>query len=124
MSQPGPENSQWDLTRVTVAGQVLTAQFLARPQPDQYINLLGKQAVSDVSLVDDATTKRYTVLKDDSGRYMAAPLERNGKTFYELGAKGAPIVVWVKFPAPPLESKTVSISIPSVGSFDGVPVTR
>jgi hypothetical protein len=35
-----------------------------------------------------------------------------------------PGIFWVKFPAPPATSKTVSLNLPKTAPFDGVPVTR
>ncbi len=124
MSQPGPDATQWDLTRLSVVGQLVTVQFLVKPAVGGYINIMG-QRMGEVSLVDDTTSQRYTVLKDDASKYMAAPLANDGNTLrLSSSTKDAPVVVWFKFPAPPPESKTVSITIPGVGPFDGVVVNR
>ncbi len=119
-SQPGPNGSTWDLTKVQVTGNLLTVQLNVRPRVKEDISYWGD--IADISVVDDATAQRYTVVEDQSGRPMVSELSSNSLRVNtrrdEVG------IVWLKFPAPPAGSTTVSISLPKVGSFDGVPVTR
>lgn len=118
--QPGPNGSQVSLNRVSVTGDVLTVLV-------SYIG--GKPAISfypvdRVSVIDDATSQQLGILKDGQGHPLAAPLGSDDKQVSAITGQGTPTVVWFKFPAPPATSKTVSINIPEVGPFDGVPVTR
>ena len=72
-------------------------------------------------MIDDATSQRIGVLKDNAGEWMASNVSGNSlNTDCEI----KPGVIWAKFPAPPATSKTVSINLPKVGPFDGIPVTR
>ena len=123
MSQPGADGTTWDLVRVAVTGQLLTVQFQVKPTPGKSMTLTS-QRMTDVSLVDDATSQRYSVLKDDTGKYMASPLNSTGESLYLNTSKDMAAVVWFKFPAPPADSKTVSIHVPEVGPFDGVALKR
>lgn len=120
-TQPGPEGSSVALERVAVTGNILTVQV-------RYIG--GKTTghsidARDVSVIDDATSNRIGILQDKEGIWMAAPLvtPTSDTLHFSLG-KEDPAIVWFKFPAPPATSSTISINIPKVAPFDGVPVTR
>lgn len=118
-TQPGPSGSRFDLTRVAVTGDVLTVQIAASHPKSAAVGL----DLADVSVVDDVTSQRYSVLKDGGGKWMASPLQGSERVVTYM-SDGQPEVYWFKFPAPPATSKTVSINLPGVGPFDGVPVTR
>lgn len=118
-TQPGPKGAQIALNRLAVTGNVMTAQFTATGG-----SCCAYLDVEDVAAIDDSTTRRMAVLKDDTGKWMAAPLQSDGKRLRLFDSGGKPQIVWLKFPAPPPETQTVSITIPEVGPFDGVPVTR
>lgn len=122
-SQPGPQGSQWDLTKAAVTGNLLTVQFLVKPAADKNLFFID-QKIEDVSVVDDATSQRYSILKDDTGKPMASPVAPTGRVLRLEIDRGSQAVVWFKFPAPPASSATVSINIPDVGPFDGVTVQR
>jgi hypothetical protein len=119
-SQPGPDGSTWDLTKVRVTGNLLTAQFNVRPRLQEDISYWGE--IADISLVDDATAQRYSVVEDQSGRPMVSEL--SGDSLRVNTRRDEAGTVWIKFPAPPASTTTVSITLPKVGSFDGVPVSR
>jgi hypothetical protein len=118
-SQPGPRGNTVALNRVAVTGDILTVSLTFSGGGDCCIHI----PVDDVSVIDDSTSQRISVLKDGSGKWMAAPLDSAGKT---VGPESwqTPSVLWFKFPAPPATSKTVSITLPGVAPFDAVPVTR
>lgn len=119
-TQPGPNNYQVALNRVAVTGDVLTvALTYSGGRCCAYAKL------DEVSVIDDATAQRLSVLKDNSGKWMASPMDSRGdRLAIGLGGNDSPRQVWFKFPAPPATSKTVSIALPEVAPFDAVPVTR
>lgn len=122
-TQPGSKGSQWELTKVAVTGSVLTVQFNVRAGDSHLWN--PSLPLSDISVVDDATAQRYSPLQDNSGKPMAAPLNSVNDKMLKLDIKkNSNGVIWVKFPAPPASSQTVSINIPDVGPFDGVTIQR
>lgn len=123
-SQPGIASSTWDLTRAQVVGNILTIQFLVTPAPGKSLIEVGAVKMDQVSMIDDSTSQRYSVLKDDTGRPMASPLESDGEDIRLVISNGTTGVVWFKFPAPPATSASVSLTIPAAGSFDGVKVQR
>lgn len=117
-TQAGPKGNSVALNRVAVTGDILTVS-MTFSGGDCCVHI----PVDDVSVIDDATSQRISVLKDNTGKYMAAPLGSGGRTVDPESYRTAS-VVWLKFPAPPATSKTVSIAIPGVAPFDAVPVTR
>lgn len=117
-SQPGPDGSQLDLLKVAVTGDILTVTL--RCSSGERINSESFR-VPDISVIDDATAQRISVLKDNEDKWMASNVsgDRIG-----VACEQKPGILWAKFPAPPATSKTVSINLPQVAPFDGVPVTR
>ena len=123
-AQPGPKGTTWELTKVATVGQIMTVQFNVQPQAGGTIFITGLP-IDDVAVIDDATSQRYGVLKDDNGRPLASPLQSEGKTLrLDSSKSGQSVVVWLKFPALPADSKTISITIPEVAPFDGIQVIR
>ncbi|MDP1616144.1 hypothetical protein [Phenylobacterium sp.] len=119
----GPDGTQVDLTRVRVTGNVLTVELSYRPAGNstEWVYL----DADEVSVIDDATSQRYGILRDDSNQWMAAPLQSASGDRISLRLRdGRPGIIWFKFPAPPASSPTVSINIPDVSPFDGVAVQR
>jgi hypothetical protein len=118
-----------DLMRAGIAGDLFAVELRCRNinkhwQETRYV----KFPVEQVSVVDDATSRRYSVLKDQTGQYMAAPMiDHNGnpiKSIYMYIAAEGDGVIWFKFPAPPPEAKTVSINVPTIAPFDNIPIQR
>ena len=117
-SQPGPDGSQVDLIKLAVTGDILTATFRCSSQ--EKINTTAFR-VDQISIIDDATSQRISILKDNSGDWVASSVSGNAMM---VGCEVKPGIFWAKFPAPPATSKTVSINLPDTAPFDGVPVTR
>jgi hypothetical protein len=123
-SQPGPDGSQVDLLKVAVTGDILTVTM--RCSSEETVNNESFR-INDISVIDDATSQRLGVLRDNSGNALVSDFNKASQPRYDyLGAEceQKPGIVWAKFPAPPPTTKTVSISFPEVGPFDGIPVTR
>ncbi len=136
-SQKGPADSQVDLLKAQVNGSILTVELQYKPgSVDNRRSRSGVPAgavsstyvLDGVSVVDEASAKTYSVLKDESGNYMASPLQtEQGQqriTMTIPSGKDKPVSVWFKFPAPPVETKTVSITIPEVGVYQHIPLSR
>ncbi len=78
-------------------------------------------------MIDDATSQRIGVLKDNEGNAMVSNLNRSSSPENDnmmVDCTSKPGVMWAKFSAPPATSPTVSISLPGVAPFDGIPVQR
>lgn len=117
-SQPGPDGSQVDLVKVAVTGDILTVT-LRCSGPEKFNT--ERFDLKQISVIDDATSQRLSVLKDNDHEWMASNVSSNS---IGVDCTPRPGVMWMKFPAPPATSATVSINIPEVAPFDGVPVTR
>ncbi len=126
-SQKGPNGSQVDLLKAQVNGDTLTVelQYKAGSEANR---MASTYAIDQVSVVDETTAKTYSVLKDQSGNYRASPLQSDqGKQFINIpipSDKDKPVSVWFKFAAPPIDTKTISITIPDVGSYKNITVYR
>lgn len=120
-TQPGPNGTQVALNKLTVTGDILTAQ-LTYTGGDKAA--WQTPSLDQISIVDDASAQKIGVLKDGEGQYMASPINGGVKTMLGFHTGEGAQIVWLKFPAPPATSKTVSLNIPDVVPFDGMPVTR
>jgi hypothetical protein len=116
-----PGHIHVDLTRASVTGDVLTVQLRFRNTSDSRYTTV-RFPIEEVSYIEDATARRHGVLVDEAGTAMASPVERE-QIILNL-ARGDSKVAWFRFAAPDPQSHTISINIPGVGPFDGIPVTR
>jgi hypothetical protein len=122
-TRAGSDGLEVDLMRAGVTGDLLTAELRYRnPTSGPTVLIIP---IADVSYIDDSTARRYSVVKDQAGVFMAAPLNSMKQTIVQVVViPSKSEIVWFKFPAPPAESRTVSINIPQVGPFDGISVQR
>jgi hypothetical protein len=73
-------------------------------------------------LIDAAGGKKYEVLKDEKGAYISST--RAGWTD-RWSARMEPStsqVIWMKFPAPPPDVKTITLQIPQMPPFDDLQI--
>lgn len=117
-SQPGSDGSQLDLLKVAVTGDILTVTL--RCSSPEHIKS-QTFAIKEISVIDDATSQRISVLKDNDGNWLAGRVVGNN---IMTSCTIKPGIFWAKFAAPSAGTKTVSINLPEVAPFDGVPVTR
>ncbi len=118
----GPLGVNMALESVRVTGDVLTVQLrtsapLVECCESELID------VEQVSVIDDSTAQQLGVLRDNQGNWLAAPMKGGSSDNIRLPLHET-AVLWFKFPAPPATTRTVSINIPKIAPFDGVPVTR
>jgi hypothetical protein len=76
----------------------------------------------DVYLLDTANAKKYQVLRDEKGTYVAALHSGWGDRWYDeiQPTKGA--VLWIKFPAPPPEVTAITLQLPSTPPFEDLAI--
>lgn len=114
------------LTKVKVVGQILNVEFMYIPPKNergsyQFTNMHSGK-ITDFAYIDETTSKRISLLQDESGKYMTDPAAEVSNTISLTGS--SPKIVALKFPAPPATSPTITIDFPGAGSFDSVPVSR
>lgn len=114
------------LTKAKVVGQILNVEFMYIPpkneKGDYKFTNEHSGKLTDFAYIDEATSKRISLLQDESGKYMTDPAAGVSNTISLAGS--APKVIALKFPAPPETSATITIDFPGAGSFDSVPVGR
>ncbi len=119
------QTSNWpgvvaDVTEFRRKGSTLTVRVVLRNQgnvdsePDIHYN--------EVYVMDLAAGKKYEVLKDEKGAYIAALRTGWNNRWYEKLAPGASYTIWLKFPAPPPEVKAVTLQLPGVPPFEDLPI--
>jgi hypothetical protein len=123
-------NVEVDLLKAKVQEGILTVTLAYRNTGKEDAQL-KEIAIDDVYFISETEKKKYLVLKDSKGDWIAAPVAR-GKIATETGfgtnpitvAPGSKAIVWFKFPAPPDNVATVNLVVPDVMPFDKVPVSR
>ncbi len=108
-----------DVMKAKVAGDILTVVLAYRNNGD-WIKM--EHATEDVHYIDKQAKKKYHLLRDDAGRYLADPVF--GDKYAVTIDKGNRKMAWFKFPAPPAEVATIDLSVPGVIPFDDLPISR
>jgi hypothetical protein len=77
---------------------------------------------SETYLMDLTAGKKYEVLQDEKGTYIAAL--RSGWTdrWYERLSPDQAQTIWMKFPAPPADVKSITLQIPGAPPFEDLPI--
>jgi hypothetical protein len=126
-TRPGSGGLEVDLTSVAVTGDIVTVSLRYR-NLRVYYGTDVDFPIEQVSITDDATSRRYGVLKDQSGQYMASPLSSSNSIHFTVDSEktypGSYEVAWFKFPAPPPEAQTISINVPKVAPFENIRIQR
>lgn len=110
-----------NINKVNVIGSIMTIELSIDNTEKKPINI--NFPANNIYYIDDATVKKNSLLKDDEGRVMLTPTNSEGMKMRYLGSDKL-VMMSLKFAAPPVETKTISLTIGDYGSFDGVPVTR
>ena len=76
----------------------------------------------DVALIDTSGGKKYEVLKDEKGTYLAATRQGYNDRWSERIEPNESQIIWMKFPAPPPEVKTIALQLPKMPPFDDLTI--
>ncbi len=113
-----------DLTKVSIKNSVITVKLKFRNQG------IDKHSVriefASCYIMDEANQKKYYVLKDTDGIYIAGPQhdqDKGGRFWFTINP-GKSKGLWLKFPEPTDNPETISISIPGVPPFDEVEIKK
>ncbi len=119
-AQPGPRGTVWHLTDVRATDDALLVSFQVRGPRGQRTS--AWLDVDGIHLIDDTASVRYGLLDGVDGEALASSAK--GDNLQISVESDADTPVWMKFPLPPAGSRTVSITLPRVGTFDGVAIER
>jgi hypothetical protein len=119
------EETDWpgivvELTEFRRKGNTLTARVRLKnggsetPQPEI---IYGGAYV-----LDTGAGKKYEVLRDEKGQYIAALHSGFGDRWYDKIAPGQQRTIWIKFPAPPPDVKSATLQIPGAPPLEDVPI--
>jgi hypothetical protein len=101
-------------------GNTLTAKVVLRNHAGADIQPEIKY--NEVYLMDLGAGKKYEVLKDEKGTYIAALRSGWNDRWYDSLQPGQSVTLWMKFPAPPAEVKSVTLQIPGTPPFEDLPI--
>ena len=76
----------------------------------------------EVYVMDLGAGKKYEVLRDEKGVYIAALRSGWSDRWYEKLPPGGTYTLWMKFPAPPPDVKAVTLQVPGVPPFEDLPI--
>lgn len=119
------QTSNWpgivaDVTEFRRKGSTLTARVVFRNSgPDRSE---ADVHYNEVYVMDTAAGKKYEVLRDERGSYIAALRTGYSDRWYQNLEPGQTYTVWMKFPAPPPETRTITLQVPGVPPFEDLPI--
>ena len=119
------ESSLWDgvevdLLSVKVRNNILTVKIKFRNEGEE--NQKISAYYESCYIMDETNQKKYFVLKDSDGKYIAGPKKGDHKGgYFEFKIEPSKNKgIWMKFPAPENSPETISLSIPGVFPFEEV----
>ena len=77
---------------------------------------------ADAYVMDAASRKKYDVLKDEGNRYIAALRPGYADQWYASIAPGETQTIWLKFPAPATDVRTLTLVLPKVAPFEDLAI--
>jgi hypothetical protein len=110
-----------EVTEFRRKGNTLTAKvrFTNRGSDEGKPEIVYKE----VYLIDTAGGKKYEVLKDEKGTPIASLTQNWNDRWYDSHLKpNESQMIWIKFPAPPAEVKTITLQIPNTPPFEDVTI--
>jgi hypothetical protein len=119
------EDTKWsgvvaEVTEFRRKGNTLTAKVRFRNQGTAPADI--EVLLAEVYVMDAAAGKKYSVLKDENGAFIAALKPGWKDRWYDRLAPGEEMVLWVKLPAPPPDVKAVTFQVPGVPPFDDLAI--
>jgi hypothetical protein len=73
---------------------------------------------SETYLIDTGAGKKFNVLKDEKGEYIASLKSGWADRWYGDLKPGDSYLLWMKFPAPPAETKAITLQVPGAPPFE------
>jgi hypothetical protein len=109
-----------DVTEFRRKGNTLTAKVVLRNHGTEETQT--EINYKEVYLMDLGAGKKYEVLKDEKGSYIAALRSNWNDRWYDTLKPGQAFTLWMKFPAPPAEVKSVTLQVPGMSPFEDLAI--
>jgi hypothetical protein len=120
-TQPATEGDmEVDVTKASVKDGILTVLLAYRNKGTEEARAYFD--ASTVYYIDEKEKKKYHLLKDNKGVYVASPLTSSGN-INVIVKPGGKVISWFKFPAPPAAGVKINLVIPNVVPFEDLPIT-
>jgi hypothetical protein len=100
-------------------GTALFVRLRLRNTGDEQVRL--SLSYEKCSLLDLGARMTYEVVHDDAGTYVAAVNSNNSQWENTLDP-GQSSTLWMRFPAPPMKTKSLSLRIDHVPQFDDLTI--
>jgi hypothetical protein len=119
------QESNWpgvvvEVTEFRRKGPTLTARVRLRNQGTGKAQ--AEVRYDETYLMDPGAGKKYEVLKDEKGSYIAALRSGWSDRWYGDLEPAQSMVLWIKFPAPPAEVAAATLQVPGVPPFEDLPI--
>jgi len=117
-------NFEASLFSVKIRKNVLTLKAKLKNVSDGRVSL--RIDYRDVYYMDVDKEKKYFALKDADGQYIAGPKSdksEGGRFWYRIPG-GKTKIMWIKFPAPAGDTKTIDIFLPAFLPFEEVAIPK
>lgn len=109
-----------EVTEFRREGNTLTARVRYRNQGSEAAEPDVKYG--EVYVMDLAAGRKYEVLRDEQGRYIAALRSGWNDRWYQKVEPGHSMTIWMKLPAPPSEVREVTLQVPGVPPFEDLAI--
>lgn len=121
-TQSGTEGDvEVDVVKAAVKDGTLTIQLAYRNKGKEPAKFYFD--AKEVYYIDEKEKKKYHVLKDNKGTYIAAPIRSAETILFEVKANGKTIS-WYKFPAPTSGATKINLVLPNVLPFEDLPISQ
>jgi hypothetical protein len=118
LSTGGVEVALLELKRTS--GDTVTAKWSYKNTSDE-TKVISHLVSDECYLVDGAAKKKYFVVKDSAGAWVAG--NRAGYNSADL-KPGQTFKMWAKFPAPPASTEKLSVYIEGVAPLEDIPLAK
>lgn len=108
-----------EVTEFRRKGNTLTAKVRLTNRGSENANAAVKY--DEVYLMDTAAGKKYEVLKDEKGQFIAYRTS-GWNQWYDSMKPNETTTLWMKFPAPGVEVKAITLQLPGMAPFEDVPI--
>jgi hypothetical protein len=109
-----------EVTEFRRKGNTLTAKVRLRNQGGAEAK--AEVIYKEVYLMDLGAGKKYQVLQDEKGAYIAGLRSGWNDRWYGDLAPGESYTLWMKLPAPPAEVKSITLQVPGVPPFEDLAI--